>query len=215
MTIGNDATDTFANTFPGTFQMSHGTLILNKANGTNAIAGILAITSGTVSLGNSNQIADTATVNLSGGTLDLNNKDEIFGVLNQTGGTILSTGGTKPLNVNFSTSSFTGGTIAPSVSVTTTDPMFTINGTTFGNLVANNVTVNSGGIGGTGGIATSAAISRSTVVRFRSPLTFLVASPSTAARSPAPAPLPAIYGQRRNRVGRLQCRRQPHSRQRR
>ncbi len=67
--IGSGATDTTANTYTGTTTISSGTLHLNKAAGTTAIAGDITLTGGALnwSGGRGNQIADTTTITMNGG----------------------------------------------------------------------------------------------------------------------------------------------------
>jgi autotransporter-associated beta strand protein len=85
-----------ANTYTGLTTVETGTMVLNKTAGVNAIAGNLTIGDNTatagvdmVSLGASNQIADTATVTLNGtstnaGILRLNGNSEAIAVLNSS-----------------------------------------------------------------------------------------------------------------------------------
>lgn len=72
---------TAANTYTGvtTVNSANATLLLNKTNA-NAIAGDLTITTGTVRLAQSNQIADTSSLTVNG-TLDLNGNSETVGSL--------------------------------------------------------------------------------------------------------------------------------------
>ncbi|HRJ71100.1 MAG TPA: autotransporter-associated beta strand repeat-containing protein [Terrimicrobiaceae bacterium] len=91
-----------ANTYSGLTSVTNSTatLLLNKT-GANAIAGNLTLTIGTVRLGQSNQIADSSTVSLSGGTFDLNGRSDTVGLLLGTGGVITtSTSGTSTLTTN-------------------------------------------------------------------------------------------------------------------
>ena len=71
LALGSGAADTAANTFDGTTTVTAATLSLNKADGTNAIAGNLAVSGGTVSWARSNQIANTSSLSQSGGTVSL------------------------------------------------------------------------------------------------------------------------------------------------
>lgn len=91
-----------ANTYTGLTSVTNSTatLLLNKT-GANAIAGNLTLTLGTVRLGQSNQISDSSTVSLSGGTFDLNGRSDTVGLLLGTGGVITtSTSGTSTLTTN-------------------------------------------------------------------------------------------------------------------
>lgn len=69
-----------ANTYTGLTTVSAGVLQLGKNNGVNAIAGDIQInTGGKLAFTNSdNQIADTATITLNGGTINFNNRTETF-----------------------------------------------------------------------------------------------------------------------------------------
>jgi autotransporter-associated beta strand protein len=95
-----------ANTYTGntTVNSSTATLLLNKTAGVNAVAGNLTLTSGTIRLGQSNQIADTSFLTLTGGTFDLNgNSETIQGLLGETAalGTITSSAaGNSTLTIN-------------------------------------------------------------------------------------------------------------------
>ncbi len=91
-----------ANTYTGLTSVTNSiaTLLLNKT-GANAIAGNLTLTAGTVRLGQSDQISDSSTVSLSGGTFDLNGRSDTVGLLLGTGGVITtSTSGTSTLTTN-------------------------------------------------------------------------------------------------------------------
>lgn len=79
-----------ANTYTGltTVNGANATLVLNKT-GADAIAGNLTATSGTVRLGQSNQIADTSTLTVNS-TFDLNGNSETVGSF--TGGGLVTSG---------------------------------------------------------------------------------------------------------------------------
>ncbi len=116
--LGSGAADTAANTYSGTTTVSSSTvtLNLNKAAGTNALAGNLAVSNGTVGWARSNQIADTASVSQSGGTVALGQGlAETVASTTLTGGTF-----TVSKDANYSTGSlatttsgtrFVGGTL--------------------------------------------------------------------------------------------------------
>ena len=83
-----------ANTFTGTVNVTGGTLALTKTAGVNAIANnTITIGSGaTLSLGASNQIGDTATMALNGGTFSTNGNSETLGTLSATANSFLDFG---------------------------------------------------------------------------------------------------------------------------
>ncbi len=86
---------TSANTYTGLTTVSAGTLQANKTAGVNAIGGALTIdTTGTFKLLASNQIPDTVTVTVSGGTatFDLNGQSETIGLLTGDGNVSLGAG---------------------------------------------------------------------------------------------------------------------------
>lgn len=96
---------TASNTYTGltTVNSANATLLLNKTGAT-AVAGNLTITSGTVRLGQSDQIADTSTLTVNS-TFDLNGNSETVGSLSgSTSGVITSsTGGNSVLTVGGAT----------------------------------------------------------------------------------------------------------------
>ena len=95
-TVGNGPADTVSgNTDTGLgFTASAGTLTLNKADGTNAVAGPLVVSGGTVQFQSGNQIADNSPVTINGGNFNLGANSETVGNLAGTGGTINQGGGT-------------------------------------------------------------------------------------------------------------------------
>jgi autotransporter-associated beta strand protein len=100
---------TSANTYVGTFSVSAGTVNLSKTAGQNSITGNLSISGGTVTQTTANQIADTATVEISGGTYQAN-QNETFNILNMTSGSMtLTQASTNTLNIT--TANLSGGTI--------------------------------------------------------------------------------------------------------
>lgn len=123
---------TNANSYTGVTTVSGGTLNLAKTAGTTAIAGNLAITGGTVSLTNSNQIADTATINMSGsGALNINGKSESVSSITSSSSSnslALGTGGSLSLNsASNSISAFAGsisGTATSSLNMTGTGSLY-------------------------------------------------------------------------------------------
>jgi hypothetical protein len=76
-----------------TFNVLGGTLALNKADGTNAIAGPLNLfNNAIVQLNNSNQIADTSVVTMNGGTFNVAGQAETIGGLIGATGTVNASG---------------------------------------------------------------------------------------------------------------------------
>lgn len=71
--LGSGAADSAANTFTGATTVSGSgvALSLNKADGTHALAGNLAVSNGSVAWARSHQIADTASLTQSGGSVTL------------------------------------------------------------------------------------------------------------------------------------------------
>jgi len=87
-TLGGTAT----NTYTGLTTVSAGELDLNKTAGINAIGGNLLISgTGTVKLLAADQIANTAAINMTGGTLSLNGMNETVDTFSNSGG-IFTTG---------------------------------------------------------------------------------------------------------------------------
>ncbi len=112
LTIGSN--DTNANTFNGLTTVSAGELDLNKQAGTNAIAGDgntstadLTVAGGTLKWLASNQIANSATVTMSSGTINLNGFNETIYGFSNSGGTF--TTGTGHLIGTGATTTWSGG----------------------------------------------------------------------------------------------------------
>ena len=176
LTLGGGAADVAANTFTGatTINTTAGSVILDKASGTNAIAGDLVYQAGTLTLNRANQIADTSNVTVNGtGTLNFG-VDETVGSIGQSSGAFRVNGGTTTtVNGTYTLTGGTGptlgGTLAvgglnvarPTAGTAIYDAVTANNGTTAGTLRLNgNVTVNAstnafgtrirqGGAGGT------------------------------------------------------------------
>ncbi|HSU52750.1 MAG TPA: autotransporter-associated beta strand repeat-containing protein, partial [Candidatus Dormibacteraeota bacterium] len=81
-----------ANTYTGPTTNANGGLVLNKTSGV-AIPGYLAVTGGTVTYSNNDQIADSSTVNITGGTLAMNTFNDTVGPVILAGGSITGSGG--------------------------------------------------------------------------------------------------------------------------
>lgn len=90
LTLGSGAADTAANTFSGTTTLAAGTLTLNKADGTDALAGNLDITGGGLTLSRSNQMGAGVNLTISSGTIAWGNFSDTFASLTATGGTLNS-----------------------------------------------------------------------------------------------------------------------------
>ena len=81
-----------SNSYTGTTTVSGGTLILDSTNGSAVSGNLLSITSGSVQLNRSNQIATTASVQVAGGTLAMGaNSNTVTGV-QLASGAILGSG---------------------------------------------------------------------------------------------------------------------------
>lgn len=95
LTIGYGVTDTTNhNTSTGVgMAVNAGTLVFNKAVGTNALGGALQINGGIASLARSHQMADSSVVSLSGGAFNLNGFSETIGGLAGDGGSVNLAGG--------------------------------------------------------------------------------------------------------------------------
>ena len=118
------------NTYTGTTTVSSGTLTLaNAASNSQAVVGNIAISGGSLHLETANQIADTSSVTMTSGVLDLW-ANETINSLSVTGGTV----NVRSAVVTSSAFSFTGGQIQFGVR----SASFTFNGsTTFGNFNLN------------------------------------------------------------------------------
>ncbi|NLF73507.1 MAG: hypothetical protein GX575_31100, partial [Candidatus Anammoximicrobium sp.] len=83
-----------ANTYSGMTTVNAGGLTLNKTAGVNAIAGDVTVAAGTLTWAASNQLADTSSLTVAGGTYNFANHDETFANLTQiSGGTASGTSG--------------------------------------------------------------------------------------------------------------------------
>jgi len=87
-----------ANTYSGTTTITSGTLRLAKTAGTNAIAGNVLISGGTLQLVAANQIADTSSITINGGTFQMSSNSETIQSLTFTKGSLfIGAGGTLTL----------------------------------------------------------------------------------------------------------------------
>lgn len=155
-----------ANTYTGLTTISAGLLQVGKTAGVNAIAGDIQInTGGKLSFTNANnQIADTATITLNGGTINFNNRTETFANLYQ-----IATGSSvNPDQINSSLITITGtlrATAGGSINLNSSG-MWTVHTTEFTSTFTGNAIVLNGnsntnvnrytvGIGGGGGLSLS------------------------------------------------------------
>lgn len=121
-----------ANTHTGLTTVNSGTLLLNKAAGTNAITnGGLAINGGTVRLSADHQIANGAAVSLANSALfDVNGRTETIGQLNATSATATTALGAGSLTIagpNNTNSNYAGvltGTSASSLNISGTGKVY-------------------------------------------------------------------------------------------
>jgi fibronectin-binding autotransporter adhesin len=88
-----------SNTYTGLTHMVGGSLDLNKSGGAIAITGGFRISGGTVNLRQHEQIADSATVNMNGGTFNFEGKNETINQLTLNNNAKANTGGGGVANV--------------------------------------------------------------------------------------------------------------------
>jgi autotransporter-associated beta strand protein len=126
--ITNSGTTTLSGpgkSFSGLTKVQNGTLLLQCSSG-NAIPGNLTITAGTVRLNASNQIADSATVTLSGsGLLDLNSHSDTIAVLSLASNSVTTGTGTLILTGNVTDSG--ASTISGKLALGGTSQTFQVN----------------------------------------------------------------------------------------
>ncbi|TLD69073.1 hypothetical protein FEM03_19590 [Phragmitibacter flavus] len=79
---------TTANNYTGMTTLNGGSIKLSKNAGVNAIAGDITITTGVLDWDAANQIADTSTINLNGGSLKFDNLTETIANLYQSAGSV-------------------------------------------------------------------------------------------------------------------------------
>lgn len=92
------------------FAVDAGKLVLNKAEGSNAVAGALQVSGGSLSLARSHQIGDSSVLTMNAGSFDLNGFNETIGGLAGTGGSVNLGGGS--LTVLQKTAASFGGQIS-------------------------------------------------------------------------------------------------------
>lgn len=147
------------NTLLGTTTVNNGLLVLNKNNpggGVIALNAPLVINpSGTCQLGAPNQILDTTTVTIAGGTFDMNSNAETIGVLTFNSGTLIQ-GALLSLTDTTNTTLMmgTGTTVPGSITFTSTGGMTVADSTT----IAGTVT-----FGGAGSVIYTGTLSTSTL----------------------------------------------------
>lgn len=102
-----------ANTYAGLTTVTAGLLELNKTAGLNAIAGSVEVSNGaTLLISQSNQVANTSAVTLSGGTIQrATGVSEVFGNLNITVASFLAFGSGTEGNLQFQTYENTGSAL--------------------------------------------------------------------------------------------------------
>lgn len=128
-----------ANTFTGVTTVNAGNLTLSKTAGTNAIAGNLSVSGGTVRFGANNQIADGSAVSMSSGSIEMAAITETVGSFAITGGALNGSG-----TLTASTYALNGGTIAANLGVgtaTASSGTTNLNGTLGGTLNVSGGTV--------------------------------------------------------------------------
>lgn len=86
------------NLYMGQTTVKEGTLSLNKTRRKNAIAGNILVNGGSLSLNNAEQIADTATVQITSGNFSMNGFNETISNLNFQGGNVFQSNAMLSLN---------------------------------------------------------------------------------------------------------------------
>ncbi|WAC18765.1 autotransporter-associated beta strand repeat-containing protein [Luteolibacter sp. SL250] len=85
---------TASNTYTGQTRIAGGTLHLNKTGGATAVAGDILMSTGGLTLGQNNQIADTSVITATGGNINFSAKSETVAGMALSGGATFSTGNT-------------------------------------------------------------------------------------------------------------------------
>lgn len=135
----------FSNSYTGDTTVTAGTLVLSKSNNKIAIPGKLLIQGGTVRLQNSNQIVDTSDVEITSGTLNLNNQSETIRYLYGTGGNVSLGSGTLTVTGSGIDQTFSGNFSGTGRLVKQGSNILTLNGTSS----CSNGTVSAGTLKGT------------------------------------------------------------------
>ena len=144
-------TGSSANTFSNTLTVEEGQLALNKTSG-NAVTASLTIVNnfpGTPEVRHfaSNQIADTVSVSVSGGLLNLSGFSDTIGALTLNGGTVASGAGVLTIGGNFTSGAATGtGTVSGNLNLGGVTRTFTIADNAPANDVDVSAAVANGGI---------------------------------------------------------------------
>ena len=116
------------NTFTGMTTITSGSLRLeNAALNSQAIVGNITVSGGNLLFGLNSQIADTSSITMTSGNIDLSTRAETIDSITMSGGTLRRAGGALTLN---SASSFTGGTANFTAA---TSGITTLGSTTLGN----------------------------------------------------------------------------------
>jgi autotransporter-associated beta strand protein len=132
-----------ANTYAGLTTVSAGTLVLDKdADGTTAVAGNISVGGGTLQWNENNQVANTSSITMTSGAVDLNGMDETVTSFSNSGGTF--TTGAGHLTGTGATVTWSGGTNTVNADGVVEDAHIVITGGTN--------TVEGQGAGTTGGV---------------------------------------------------------------
>ncbi|MEI9898084.1 MAG: autotransporter-associated beta strand repeat-containing protein [Chthoniobacter sp.] len=135
---------TSANTYTGVTTINAGELTLSKTAGVNAVLGDIQLGStGKLTLGADNQIADTATLFVSGGTVNFSGKSETIRNLTMSGGTF-GTGNTGSITSTVTitdTLALSGGAMTLNSGVTMSAGTVTMTGSNIGASSGGNILI--------------------------------------------------------------------------